>query len=111
MQATKDCISLETAKLLKDCRIENKYYFVECKITKEVMIYRGCEKWKNNWYYPSLYPAYSWQEILWEHVEEFFGKQSEENFSACAYVLCLLQQKKYQEADKYFREHCILISK
>lgn len=83
--------------------------------------------------------AYTWMDILWEHAEEFFGygkidtellychrtwtawqygTMTELDFESeivPAYefyttnIKNFLQQKKYEEADLYFREHCILI--
>jgi len=75
----------------------------------------------------------NWSEILWEHAEEFFGEEDvcgvcgdiwekpcwcdrHEGLGAipkCDYIarqiLTLLQKKKYEEADLYFRNACILI--
>jgi hypothetical protein len=120
MKANKTHISLETAKLLKDCGVESGLWFIQD--------YRGdykakIEKEKNNEWGFYYYPAYTWNEILWENAEKFFGKRDimeERNkkigqpalfFSGPEYkyhpiiILELLQQKKYQEADEYFRKH------
>lgn len=96
MKATKDHISFETAKLLKDCGIKNKYVM------------------RDN------YPAFTWQEILWEHAEKFFGSETihingmdtgfGDYLEKPREILKLLQKKKYDKADEYFRKHCILIN-
>lgn len=141
MKATKDHISLETAKLLKDCGVESKYMYGEVwtgdtdnsvlkeniikqedglicyvKLIKKLEISQGIDQ----------YPVFTWQEILWEYAEEFFGKkiintdlffENLNRYSQRAYerhgevILHLLQQNKCDKADEYFREHCILINK
>lgn len=94
MKATKDYISLETAKMLSD----------GSKMINEKVFY--------NVMWDEL-PPYSWQEILWEYPEEFFNnKYIQKSYTTITEtILSLLQQKKYEEADLYFRENCILISK
>ena len=127
MEATKDFISLETAKLLKDCGVESKFVY-----TKSGVI----EYDKQGYFqYFATYklPAYTWQEIE-DNTELFFGiesyyfrktidfkipqKESErikapiqgiDDFTDTEYILFLRQQKKYKEADQYFRYNCILI--
>ena len=127
-EANETYISLETAKLLKDCGVESKMYFnSKGKTTKVKNVYKTIT-------YVSEYdsvedekrlirinlPAFSWQEILWEHAEEFFPeyKDGQDNnfaysrsarFTILPRILELLQEKKYEEADLYFREKCILI--
>lgn len=133
MKATKDYISLETAKLLKDCRIKNKWWSVVDTNTKKRKTipspsnkYYGVEK---DYYCcggkikgKEIWDIYTWQEILWEHAEEFFGENTpveidgfKTNYSSsypyCCEILNLLQQKKYEEADLYFRKNCKLIQK
>ena len=122
MQATKTHISLETAKLLKDCGVESRGVFVETLVNEWNYVPIKADIIVNREGYKlTTLPAYTWQEILWENAEEFFGKK---------YIYCggyswaafeeypkdiltisshLLQQRKYKEADLYFREHCILI--
>lgn len=84
MKATKDHISLETLNLLKECGVNEDTPF-------------------------------TWQEILWEYAENFFGSNLI-HYNNITWIqrtrdiLSLLQQKKYDEADEYFREHCILIN-
>ena len=123
MKATKDHISLETAKLLKDCGVHT--------VVKSKYVY-----WKDNtpdceWVlsegkytpktveYKYILRAYTWQEILWEHAEKFFGKElitfgKYYLDQAClihpVHLLRYLQERKYDEADEYFRKHCILIT-
>jgi hypothetical protein len=127
MEATKEHISLETAKLLKDCGVENSLsWCIEPEGFKERDWYIG----KTN---DSKYPAFTWQEIE-ENTELFFGIgsyffrktiefeiskkeakrmdvpiQGRDSFTDTEYILFLRQQKKYKEADLYFREHCIFI--
>ena len=123
MKANKTHISLETAKLLKDCRMESELYFAENEgfVVEKHKIDKS-QDWKDGYFYP----AYTWGEILWENAEKFFSKEStmkERNkkigqpalfFDGPKYkyytiiLLELLQQKKYEEADLYFREHTIL---
>jgi hypothetical protein len=120
MKANHTHISLETAKLLKDCGIESKYWyyknhagiFIREKDKDKDIIEMFGHHWKDNWYYP----AYTWSEILWEFPEKFFGKpfDFEDDTGDFTYhmatrdILHLLQHKQYDEADKYFRENCIL---
>lgn len=115
MKANSTHISIETAKLLKDCGVRASNHFSG--------FYGFYEKGSPDKSFGEL-PAYTWQEILWEHAGEFFGKEIK-NFvndsyewgmwEGCAYhsfqILALLQQKKYNEADEYFRKNCILIKK
>ena len=111
MKATKDHISLETAKLLKDCGVESKEYylcigFYETDNTIEYYI--------EDWIIDDEsgdHPAFTWQEILWEYNEIFFNNEYLQKSTTLITqtILTLLQQKKYEEADLYFREHCILI--
>jgi hypothetical protein len=120
MEANSTHISLETAKLLKDCKVESEcgYYATAHDNYETYSISGNRHYWKGQ---PN-YPAYTWQEILWEYPERFFwGK----NFSYDAEydnewangnfivfrILQLLQQKEYDEADEYFRRHCILITR
>ena len=114
MKADKTYISLETAKLLKDCGIESKQRFSK-RIDDEDIDFILCESWMadNNEIYKS-YPAFTWQEILWEYAKEFFGSKmvgygEDANEKRPREILQLLQQQKYNEADFYFRQYCILI--
>jgi hypothetical protein len=118
MEATKDHISLETAKLLKDSGIESEYYYVhDLWGGLENEIKKGNRP--EGGYSWSVYPAYTWQEILWEYPQEFFGeKKWKATYPSGGYcdeagyladIMNLLQQKKYKEADQYFRDNCILI--
>jgi hypothetical protein len=117
MKANSTHISLETAKLLKDCELEsklvwckneaNRYYIPAKPITRE-------KSNENAWSIP--YPAYTWQEILWEYPQEFFGEDAYDTFGGychtCRFtvdILDFLQDKEYDKADKYFRDNCILI--
>lgn len=113
MEANSTHISLETAKLLKDCKLNSSAYYCNKKLIRKPL-FRG----KTISAEDEIYPAYTWQEILWEYPQEFFGKCSEavipsagycDEAGCPAYLLALLQQKKYDQADKYFRDNCILI--
>ena len=120
MEANKDHISLETAKLLKDCGVESENLFIEYKNSFNI---RNKTKLECLFLihlsgtYNRVYPAYTWQEILWEHAEEFFGEDYVYcgGYSLPAFkefpkdIILLLQQKKYKEADEYFRKNCIFI--
>ena len=69
-----------------------------------------------------IYPAYTWQDIK-DNAEVFFGKENIEirnnkdklvisdtvNSYHLYWVRLLVKQKKYKEADLYFRENCVLI--
>ena len=126
MEANSTHISLETAKLLKDCEIESRYFYTTndgiLDTNNFVNIADSFDSDFKRTFINNYYPAYTWQEILWEYPERFFwGK----NFSYDAEydnewangnfivfrLLQLLQQKEYDEADEYFRENCILIKK
>jgi hypothetical protein len=124
MEATKDHISLETAKLLNDCGVESKYAYGDCVGKWGIYSHPSID----NRHHPDLYkygsPAYTWQEILWGYPKEFFGDKflGEANMNGTTFnqftwsfypetILSLLQQKNYKEADLYFRENCILINK
>lgn len=117
MEANSTHISLETAKLLKDCKVESEWVFMNTiegdpddgwKISKSI---NGVGE----------YPAYTWQEILWEYPQEFFGEDVYDtfgeychtcNFHTCRFtvdILDFLQDKEYDKADKYFRDNCIYI--
>lgn len=104
MEATKDHISLETAKLLKNCGVKNHICFSQKGDIKD------CVSIKYNGILLST-PAYTWQEILWEYPEKFFRYDYKGRIDSTNphYILWLLCQKNYKEADLYFREKCILI--
>jgi len=119
MKANKTHISLETAKMLKDCGVVvTQYftkYFYEDK-TETLWEILQPQILPDKYETSEFYPAYTWQEILWEHAEEFFGNKmvsysEDANEMYPRETLHLLQQQKYDEADLYFREHCILINK
>ena len=105
MQATKDHISLETAKLLKDCLVDQGHWYTDDGIFHSVFPYTT----------GNVYPAYTWQEILWEHAEEFWEDETktEDHRRGMDYATTkikrFLQKKEYDNADLYFRKHCILI--
>lgn len=143
MNATIDHCSLETGKLLSDCGVESKYIFIDEIFRDDGRYYTHIilreELFGLN--VNKIYPAYTWQEILWEHAEEFFGdKEMDTDLYYCSRVwqawnygtmtkndfeenlepafvlhtnqiIKILQQKKYDEADLYFRENCVLIKK
>jgi hypothetical protein len=126
MEANSTHISLETAKLLKDCKVESEYgYYATAHDNYETYSISGN---RHYWKGQPNYPAYTWQEILWEYSKEFFGDEERvvwietltfanhlvsETYTPgkSAYILDLLQKKEYDEADEYFRENCILIKK
>ena len=155
MKATKQHISLETAKLLKDCGVESQLAYIKenSQYTAVNILHWEVvdgewggvrrivfEETKDVFEIQGIY-AYTWNEILWENAELFFGEEivkvdltdgdlcllggvSDCGFddmgyaeiSMKAYVFHTtiiknkLQKKKYEEADLYFREHCILIN-
>lgn len=117
MKATKDHISLETAKLLINCgvRCEHTFLNVGCSADPEWEF----RKERFGFGFDAIYglPAYTWSEILWEHAEKFFGLSEwskEYNtpsfFEKSRELLFLLIEKKYDEADEYFRENCVFIT-
>jgi len=115
MKANSTHISLETAKLLKDCRVESEYKFFFDNYDKGEL---KCSISNNKHFLQNIvrtYPAYTWQEILWEYDEEFFGeneiKQNLSHIGITDTILFYLQRKEYDEADQYFRDNCILIKK
>jgi len=124
MEATKDHISLETAKLLKNCGVESGSWWILYK--------EGKRNWEvvdrdmtdpNEW--TDFYPAYTWQEILWEYPEQFFSEEITDMTIAplgighyadirhiiASNIVRLLQKKAYNKADQYFRKNCVLINK
>jgi hypothetical protein len=104
MKATKDYISLETAKLLEGkLRIDNEwgYYSTSYDNYTDYFISDNKHYWRTQ---PN-YPAYTWQEILRDGVREFLLEED------CYHILNLLQEMEYEKADKYFRDNCILIKK
>jgi hypothetical protein len=103
MKANKTDISLETAKLLKDCGVESKEYYWSG--VNELDIYISDKPLAN--FDNQVAPAYTWQQILWENRDKFLSGINIPAYDY--YLLKLLQQKKYEEADKYLREHTILI--
>lgn len=132
MKADKNGIGLETAKLLERWEIPpRKEYCVLMdirfdKLEKDIsLIKQGTrpfykfdyKKYPGNNYYEAYYPAYTWQEILWVHAEEFFGKKyvCSGGCSVPAYVyyskiiLVQLQRKEYQKAEQIFIDNCILL--
>ena len=125
MKTNETHTSLETGKLLKDCEINSKYSFIDNE-GKYIFANNGFilleTRLINN--EKEFYPAFTWQEILWEYPEKFFGEnfvnppnwwgegvQNMQYKFATIYIFNLLQDKKYNEADLYFRENCILINK
>ena len=126
MKANEIHISLETAKLLKDCGVESEYQF----IFENTSIYqdKGEPTWIviHNKNHIPLYPAYTWQEIE-DNAELFFDNtrnycRGDHQISKpkdcynCCYqyeidieeIKKLRLQKKYEEADEYFRKNSIL---
>lgn len=116
MKANKDHISLETAKLLKDCGVKSEYIFgYSMKGTENDGYY--LKKRTEKYLFTFYYPAFTWQEIE-DEAEEFLGVQewttkydTPSYFEKVKDLLYLRLEKKYDEADEYFREHCILIKK
>ena len=123
-QANETYISLETAKLLKDCGVESKLHYIH--VLPNSWEVHNLD-WDEDPTYDDFgdneyYPAFSWQEILWEYPQKFFGEKSHYqvvvnyltefgyDYIACE-LLVFLQQKKYEEADEYFKNHTILIKK
>lgn len=126
MEANSTYISLETAKLLKDSDIKSKYVYsyIDPNIPIIISRYNFMEEMPQIKFYPpyrenitaKYYPAYTWQEILWEYPKEFFGEDAYDTFGGychtCRFavdILDFLQDKEYDKADKYFRDNCILI--
>ena len=131
MKATKDHISLETAKMLKNCGIEGKYFFCRLRSGSHVPLSECIwsdlsfelgksyfiEDGENIFYRDDRenpreaenIPAFTWQEILWEYEEKLF--EGGEIVKHTQKILLMIQAKLYKKADEYFREHCILIKK
>ena len=126
MQATKNHISLKTGELLRDCGVKSEYIFTYMDGRHKFMNRIEAEEIMDRLESPfgslgkqEFISAYTWQEILWEYSEKFFGEDYDsmadwgtfDKTRHAEYILSLLQQKKYQEADDYFVEHCILTNK
>lgn len=129
MKANSTHISLETAKLLKDCGVDSEYYYYQNELIHNELFYKIYDEHKGMGIYgiecqnkmmSKCYPVYTWQEILWEYPVLFFGEKGVRSATGLTQIpvkyyeiypnqiLHLLQQKKYDEADKYFQDHCIL---
>lgn len=111
MRANSTHISLETAKLLKDCGVKSKYKFFFDNYDKEEL---SCSISNNEHFFGNIiktYPAYTWNEILWEYPVLFFGNEEGSEYYKSINILQKLQDKEYNEADQYFRDNCILIKK
>lgn len=121
MKANKTYISLETNKLLKDCGIESEYVYLEHVVEDDIIFINKRSEYENgfgcNGYEKETlnsFPAFTWQEILWEYSEEFFGAERNGYDKLmrdvhCEKIIWYLRNKIYDEADLYFRENCILI--
>lgn len=113
MKANKDHISLETAKLLKDCGVKSEYIFgYSMKGTENDGYY--LKKRTEKYLFTFYYPAFTWNEILWEYPKEFFGRFEKSNFcNECdndfltSDILQLLQEGRYDKADEIFFRFCI----
>lgn len=102
MKANSTHISFETAKLLKDCGVKSEYWFIIFNNNSAELFNNKYEN--GDWIQHDTIPAYTWQEILWEYYEDFgIGNSVTER------IILSLKSKAYDEADKYFRDHCILI--
>jgi hypothetical protein len=119
MKANKTHISLETAKLLNDCGVGSKYYWYlehAKNLPDGEWIIRGKEEYFPNQILKDYFcPAYTWQEILWENAKKFwddktngYGKPMIDVHTEK--IIWYLRNTLYQQADKYFRDNCILIS-
>lgn len=108
MEANSTHISLETAKLLEGkLRIDNEWgYYSTAYDNYETYALSGNPAF---WRGQPNYPAYTWQEILWEYPILFFGNEEGSEYYKSINILQKLQDKEYDEADKYFRDNCILI--
>jgi hypothetical protein len=89
---------------LKDCKVESdwNYNLYHNHPIEEGQYFIVEQSYKQ----PVFYPAYTWQEILWEYHKEFFG---EDDWIATPQILEYLQKKQYKQADGWFRIHCILL--
>ena len=117
MKANENYISLETGKLLKDCGLESEWYFNKYKARDFNLDNIDKSKYADNKQDWECYPAFTWWEILWKYPKQLLGSKRsgfnegvlDRNFYTL-YILRFLQQEQYDQADQYFREHCILIN-
>lgn len=133
MEATKQHISLETGKLLRFCGVKNSLVFTnECDYEYLDNGFTIVKPKENKYIVLKLfrerfdlrvgieYPAFTWQEILWEYPDKFFGDNPITNnyksindkkiyWYKTKFILNLLQKNEYTNADLYFRKNCILI--
>lgn len=118
MKANSTHISLETAKLLKDCKVESEYFYYQDELIHNELFYKIYNEHKELGIYGIelqekmkniCYSAYTWQEILWEYPILFFGNEEGSEYYKSINILQKLQDKEYDKADKYFRDNCILI--
>lgn len=120
MRANETHISLETAKLLKNCEVESEYWYLciddglgehphGVEVTKLTSADFSVD-WARTTCRDSC-RAYSWQEIE-GNANKFFNMETKESYCyELSKMKLFLQQKKYEEADIYFRENCILINR
>lgn len=122
LKANKTHISLETAKLFtwhvsKNNKLPKAlcYFVPDLSSTGDGEYYKCNRDCLNHLDKDGLgiYPAYTWQEILWEYPTEFFGKDNHYNITIdnlftngfdyiTTQIFILLQQKRYDEANLYF---------
>lgn len=126
MKANQTRISLETAKIIKPIAKPSKKYFCDFgKLGVDILNHASNRLQKLRYINTKIFPAYSWQEILWEYPKEFFGEEIED-FSITqeggivalpkykghtAIILNHLREKNIEKADRYFREECIFSKK
>ena len=124
-------IGLEAAKLLKSVGgIISKYVFVtmntslQTEFMPDPIVVSRVSLVRTNMCYYNIgqnyeihYPAYTWQEVLWEYAKQFFGNKliESEHHQTPAFIyfakliLVQLQRQDYEQAEKIFLENCILL--
>lgn len=122
MKANETHIGLETAILLKECGVASNLSFAFAEKIETKVVYT--EDVPLGFY---RFPAFTWQEILWEYPKEFFGEKyrlddryiNEETegieIRKPAYklipelILGCLQDGYFGRADQIFKANCIII--
>lgn len=113
MNANRKFTSFETNKLLKGCSVESEYVYLQHKANDTIIFTnKRCDyenNFGNNYNKEELndFPAFTWNEILWECSDEIlFGKYFHYTYIIVD-ILIFLNEKEYDKADEYLREKYI----
>lgn len=124
MQATATHLSLETCKTLKYFGVDSNDVFLQTYVdtdagqTVRIDIVRKGKNIGGN-FHEEIAPAYTWYEVLMKYREIFIGEEPMAEAQTLGYksiaqsIIYYIEDKiiheQYDQADKYLRQHCILI--